>query len=398
MEGLEREYHNESRPETGRVHENDRKDPELDNIYKDLFQDDYDGVEIVRPQTPELTDFNSGEAMDRLFADDYAEADDSIEKSTEHRNSETEGGRTDLNMMDKADGSAETDSKTMDGADSAGTDSKTMDDADSAGADSNAMDGVDGSARADSNMMNDADGNAGREGNVYEKDDNGTIFKVNGELKPDTEYCIDGVVYKTDAQGRIISCDGNARQTPEGERDLKAQKEVGGKDRREGDQGGHILSRILGGAKGIENLLPIRGTINSGPYKAMENEINQALDKGKDVSIHADIKYDGDSKRPSIITVVYTIDGKETVAEYDNNEGSTELLDSVEDKVDQEQYDDLKQEIADANADGGNISVIVVKTEYDVSGDVTKVTVTIRDENSGGPNEKRVLLPKGDVG
>lgn len=372
MEGLEREYHNESRPETGRVHENDRKDPELDNIYKDLFQDDYDGVEIVRPQTPELTDFNSGEAMDRLFADDYAEADDSIEKSTEHRNSETEGGRTDLNMMEKADGSA-------------GTDSKTMDD-------------VGGSARTAPNMMDDADGNAGREGNIYEKDDNGTIFKVNGELKPDTEYCIDGVVYKTDAQGRIISCDGNARQTPEGERDLKAQKEAGGKDRREGDQGGHILSRILGGAKGIENLLPIRGTINSGPYKAMENEINQALDKGKDVSIHADIKYDGDSKRPSIITVVYTIDGKETVAEYDNNEGSTELLDSVEDKVDREQYDDLEQEIADANADGGNISVIAVKTEYDVSGDVTKVTVTIRDENSGGPNEKRVLLPKGDVG
>ena len=336
MEGMKREYHNESRPETDRLHENARKDPELDNIYKDLFRDDYGGVEIVRPQTPEFTDSDSREAMDRLFADDYAE-----------------------------------------------TDSNTMDDADSAETDPNMMDGVEGSARTATNTMDDADNNAGREGNIYEKDDNGTIFKVNGELKPDTEYCIDGVVYKTDAQGRIISCDGNARQTPEGERDLKAQKEVGGKDRREGDQGGHILSRILGGAKGIENLLPIRGTINSGPYKAMENEINQALDKGKDVSIHVDIKYDGDSKRPSIITVVYTKDGKETVAEYDNNEGSTELLDSVEDKVDQEQYDDLKQEIADANADGGNISVIAVKTEYDVSGDVTKVTVTIRDENSG---------------
>lgn len=356
MEGLERYSHNEGRPETGRLHESDRKDPELDNIYKELFQDDYDGVEIVRPQTPELTDFNSREVMDRLFADDYAEADDAAEKSAGHMNSEAGSGQTNLNRMD--------------GADSDGTDPGRSD-------------GVDSSAETD--------------GNIYEKDDNGTIFKVNGELKPDTEYCIDDVVYKTDAQGRIISCDGNARQTPEGERDLKAQKEVGGKDRREGDQGGHILSRILGGAKGIENLLPIRGTINSGPYKAMENEMNQALDKGKDVPIHVEVKYEGDSKRPDIITVRYTIDGKETVAEYDNNEGSTELLDSVEDKVDQEQYDDLKQEIADANADGGNISVIAVKTEYDVSGDVTKVTVTIRDENSGGPNEKRVLLPKGDV-
>lgn len=129
----------------------------------------------------------------------------------------------------------------------------------------------------------------------------------------------------------------------------------------------------------------------------MENEINQALSDGKDVSVHVDVKYDGNSKRPSEITVIQTIDGKEIVTEYDNNEGSTNLMDSVEDKVDKEQYNDLKQEIADANADGGKLSVIAVKTEYDGNGDVTKVTVTIRDESIGGPNEKRVILPKGDA-
>ena len=54
--------------------------------------------------------------------------------------------------------------------------------------------------------------------------------------------------------------------------------------------------------------------------------------------------------------------------------------------------------IEDANEDGANISVVSVKTEYDEDGNVTKVTVTIRDENSDHPvNEDRVFSPKEEV-
>lgn len=151
-------------------------------------------------------------------------------------------------------------------------------------------------------------------GNIYETDDNGNIYKINGsELTPDTEYTIDGVTYTTDSNGRIISCDGVPKQTPEGIRDTKAQEQAGGEDRQEGDQGGHILARILGGSKGIENMLAMRGPINQGPYHSMEKEIDKALSDGKDVHIHVDVKYKGDSERPSKIIVTYSIEGKETV-------------------------------------------------------------------------------------
>lgn len=235
-------------------------------------------------------------------------------------------------------------------------------------------------------------------GKDYETDDNGIIYKLNGkELIPNIEYTIDGVRYTTDEQGRITSCDGNAKQTPEGTRDIKAQEQAGGKDRKEGDQGSHILARILGGSKGIENMLAMRGTINQGPYHTMEKEIDKALSDGKKVHIHVEVKYEGDSKRPSKIIVTYTIDGKKTIIEYDNDEGSISLLNSVEDKVDREQYNDLKQEILDANEDGAKMSIISVKIEYDENKNVVKITVIMRDENSGGPNEKRVLFPKEDV-
>lgn len=235
------------------------------------------------------------------------------------------------------------------------------------------------------------------DGNIYETDDNGKVYKINGyELLPNSEYTIDGVTYKTDDQGRIISCDGQAKSTPYGDRDLKAQNMAGGEDRKPGDQGGHILARIFGGSKGMENMLAMRGTaINQSVYKRMENEIAKALEDGKEVDVHVDVEYEGDSQRPSKITVKYTIDGKETVVQFDNDEGSTDLIDSLEGKIEYDDLNDLKQEIEDANEDGANISVVSVKTEYDAEGNVIKVTVTIRDDNSEHPvNEDRVYTPK----
>ena len=240
-------------------------------MFNDLFKDDHieSGVEVESSgRIPELPDFNPKEVMSRLFADDFAEANDLPEEK--EKNSEEQ----------KADRSQEILNETY-------------------GANTEFEAG----------------------GKICETDDEGRIFKVDGELLSNAEYTIGGITYKTDAQGRVISCDGNVKQTPEGERDLDAQRLAGGEDRREGDQGGHIIARILGGAKGIENLLAIRETINKGPYKAMENEIYKALDKDADVQVHVDVKYDGDSNRPSKIIVTYAIGGKETVVEFDNEKG-----------------------------------------------------------------------------
>lgn len=71
---------------------------------------------------------------------------------------------------------------------------------------------------------------------------------------------------------------------------MKEQKESGGEERQEDDDGGHIIARILGGAEGEENLVPMRRTINRGDYKKMENEIAKALQEGKKVTIHIDLE------------------------------------------------------------------------------------------------------------
>lgn len=231
-------------------------------------------------------------------------------------------------------------------------------------------------------------------GRMYDTDDNGTVYKVDGyELLPNKEYVIDGVTYTTDDQARITSFKGITKKMPDGERDNIAQVLAGGADRKAGDQGGHILARVLGGAKGIENMLAMRGTaINQSVYKRMENEIGRALDDGKEVGINGNIDYKGDSQRPSKITVAYSIDGKERVIQFDNDEGSTELLSSLEKKIDETDFNDLNQEILDAKEDGITISIVSVKTIYDESGKAEKIIVTMRDESSEHPvNEDRVF-------
>lgn len=220
-------------------------------------------------------------------------------------------------------------------------------------------------------------------GNIYETDDNGQTYKKNGEILSNIEYTVNGNTYKTDENGNKISCDSNPEYTEEGSRNMKEQKESGGKERQEDDEGGHIIARILGGVEGEENLVPMRRTINRGDYKRMENEIAKALQEGKKVSIHIDIKYDGDSSRPSKIRAEYTIDGKKTVCEFDNVECSTDLLDSLGDKISDEDYDRLKQTIGEMNEDGCDAAITSVKIEYDENGNPVKVTVGILDESTG---------------
>jgi hypothetical protein len=212
-------------------------------------------------------------------------------------------------------------------------------------------------------------------GNIYETDDNGQTYKKNGKLLPNIEYTVNGNTYKTDANGRKVVCNAVPKRTEDGPRDNEKQRESGGEERRDNDDGGHIVARILGGAEGDENLVPMRSTINRGDYKKMENEIAKALEEGKEVTVHIELEYDGDSERPSKIKATYTIDGKTTVVEFDNEENSTELLESLKSKISEEQYNELKEEIEDWENEGIEVSITSVKIEYDENGNPVKITV-----------------------
>lgn len=226
------------------------------------------------------------------------------------------------------------------------------------------------------------------DGDTYETDDNGDTYKKNGEILPNNEYTVNGNKYKTDERGNKISCDSEPSYTEDGTRNIKEQKEAGGEERLEEDDGGHIIAKILGGAEGEENLVPMRRTINRGDYKKMENEISKALQAGEKVTEHIDLEYYEDSGRPSKIRAEYIIDGKKTVVEFDNKENSIELLDSLNEKVSYEDYNSLKEELEDMKADGIEGSLTSVKVEYDEDGDPTRVIVGVLDELTGKKSYK----------
>ena len=220
-------------------------------------------------------------------------------------------------------------------------------------------------------------------------DDNGNVYKdENGELLPNTEYEVNGTKYTTDERGRIIQAEGYLADTPENERDNAAQSDAGGKDRKPGDDGGHLRARMNGGSSGNENLVAMRDTINRGDYyKQSENEENQMLKEGKQVYEKIEVTYDDDSARPSKIDKTYT-DGEKTVKlTVDNVEGSTDLLEGIEGEISDQDLSNLKDEIADMQADGNEVSVTSVRREYDSEGNLKSVTVGVTTETTT-PREK----------
>lgn len=221
------------------------------------------------------------------------------------------------------------------------------------------------------------------DGNYYETDDNGNIYKTNGELNPNTEYTVNGITYKTDSQGRIVSWEGEPGYNPEAERDGEAQTDAGGEDRQDGDDGGHLVARVLDGSPGNENIVSMRDTVNRGDYKKAENEIAKAKQEGKDVQDSGNIIYEGDSSRPSKIERTYTIDGEKRELKVDNVEGSQDLLEDVKDDISEDDYESLEERIEDMEADGSEVSVTSVYKKYDSDGNLVSVTVGLRDETNG---------------
>lgn len=213
---------------------------------------------------------------------------------------------------------------------------------------------------------------------VTKTDDNGNVYLNDGKLEPNTTYELNGNIYTTDEQGRIIQCEAYPERSPENPRDINAQLQAGGEDRRPSDQGGHIVGRDLSGDGGDGNLVAMDSKINQSDYKRMENDVKTALDEGKTVTVTTDIKYSGDSKRPDIITVTVTANGAKTVYKFDNN-----LDGGLKDEVPENGKDAVQEELNDTN---GEISS--TKEEYDKNGELTKTTVNITYTDENGTNHR----------
>lgn len=220
------------------------------------------------------------------------------------------------------------------------------------------------------------------EGKTYKTDDNGNVYMVNNKRLPNTKYDLNGNNYTTDENCRIVNCKATPHRTPENLRDNDAQKRAGGEDRHDNDQGGHIVSRDLGGDSGDGNLVAMDSRINQSDYKRMENTIKGALDNGKAVTTETDFTYSGDSNRPDKIKVTETVDHRDTVYIFDNNlDGS--LIDEVP--------EDGKEAVLDELSETGGV-ISSEKKEYDENETLISTTVTITYIGEDGANHRTEVV------
>ncbi|PRZ12364.1 DNA/RNA non-specific endonuclease [Laceyella sediminis] len=126
-------------------------------------------------------------------------------------------------------------------------------------------------------------------------------------MKQNVEYATpDGYTFKTDSEGRISYCEADL-QLGRGKRNAYAQRKVGGEDRLDDDDGGHLIASIFNGSGNIDNLVPMNGNLNRGGWKRLENMWSQALKDGDDVKVKITPRYQGSSNRPSSFEISYKI-------------------------------------------------------------------------------------------
>lgn len=87
---------------------------------------------------------------------------------------------------------------------------------------------------------------------------------------------------------------GSLKLSENPERDARAQRLAGGKDRRVDDDGGHLIGARFAGAPGEENIDAQNRQLNRGDYKAVENEWAKTLKDGDKVFLNVEtLKADG---------------------------------------------------------------------------------------------------------
>ena len=155
-------------------------------------------------------------------------------------------------------------------------------------------------------------------GDSYRVDDDGNIHMKRGKdneyhVLPNTKYTVNGYTYQSDEKGRIIHCEGSLKVKDGSRASLNAKVSGMGKK----DQRGHILADIFGGSNQNDNLVAQLQSINQGAYKTLELNLASMVSSGHDVYGDYTLDYPTSSKRPSAITVNYSIDGGMPVSQVD---------------------------------------------------------------------------------
>lgn len=153
-------------------------------------------------------------------------------------------------------------------------------------------------------------------------DDNDKLYRIGDDLLPNNKYEINGYSYETDDKGRIILVEGILYiKDREGRLIIGDSIETIGKgDQKDGDDRGHLIGDRFNGSNGLENMIPQDADINRKDYRNFENELAKEVKDGKEVQIKIEVIYSEDSRRPEALVVNYSIDGKENIRIFPNDQ------------------------------------------------------------------------------
>ena len=231
------------------------------------------------------------------------------------------------------------------------------------------------------------------DGISYETDDNGCIFKMNGEVRPDSEYVLNGVGYKSDADGQVTRLDraeSDAEQGSQGE--LKAEKPELSPEEISQKQA-QIIEAVENGEE------PLDGNLEKGNYGEMK--VDQDLAKRGYERISTDAVTDlKDPTHRGIDGVYYNPDGEPPYlivdAKYDKAELKLTKVDGpqmseswIDARLDDAVGKDVADEIRMAQlnddvgcyvgrvAKGGDLAAEVIYDRVDAAGKIVEEGVKI---------------------
>ena len=116
-----------------------------------------------------------------------------------------------------------------------------------------------------------------------------------------------GYEYRIDGQDRTVRVSGNLTIDTTSPRSRTIQARAGKPDRLPSDDGGHYIApRFNGPAEAFNHFAQDRN-FNRGRYRALEDQWARAKRRGETVSVQIIPRFDGLSRRPSRITVIFNM-------------------------------------------------------------------------------------------
>lgn len=96
------------------------------------------------------------------------------------------------------------------------------------------------------------------------------------------------------------------------------RRRAGGADRRHSDDGGHFIAARFNGPSDAFNHFAQDASFNRGRYRAIEDQWANDLRRGRRVSVDIVAYYSGESKRPSSLSVEWSVDGRWQSQDFSN--------------------------------------------------------------------------------